>query len=82
MTIKKYLEDLPPELNGSRKDILLNSVTLWSNDTCRGYCLKAMQKAGFKENQIKEVLEALYYSFDELTEGEAEKLYFDYLNED
>lgn len=83
MTINEFIESLP-ELkndNGTNiKEALLNTICIWSNDACRGYCLKAMQNAGFDDTQIAKVLNNLFYSFDEITIGEAEKIYLEYPN--
>ena len=71
MTIKDFLNSNPPEL----AEVMAASVSIWSNDACRGYCIDAMQRAGMERKQISRVLAALQLSFDEMTADEAERVY-------
>lgn len=83
MTINEFIESLPELKNdngASIKEALLDTTCIWSNDACRGYCLKAMQNAGFDDIQISKVLNNLFSSFDEMTIREAEKIYLEYPN--
>lgn len=50
----------------------------WSNDACRGYCIDAMQRAGIDKEQIANVLDYLFISFDTLTEEEAEQKFYQF----
>lgn len=47
----------------------------WSNEACKGYLIIAMRECGFADNQIKEVLEELDSTFDEITIEMAIKKY-------
>ncbi len=74
MTIREFIEDLPV---GSQRDALMDTVSIWSNTSCMGYCVDAMRQAGFEEEAIESVLDCLYRSFDEKTVEEAEQIYLD-----
>lgn len=67
--VKKNQEALPPELS----ELLLQEQSVWTNDACYGYCIQAMENAGFKEERIMEVIRCLHSAFDMLTVEEAEK---------
>lgn len=74
MTIKKYLDSLPElknDVGANIREALIKTVHIWSNDACKGYCMAAMESAGFTREQIKDVLAALDRSFDEMTIEEA-----------
>lgn len=78
MTIKEYLENLPTMTAGdgtTLKEELYNTTHIWSNDTCRGYCIHAMQEAGLPMETIKRVNRELTAAFDALTEAEADDVY-------
>lgn len=67
--INKNKETLPSELS----DILLQEQSVWTNDACYGYCIIAMNKAGFPRNKISEMIHYLHSVFDEYSVEEAEK---------
>lgn len=61
-----------------RKNLMLGSevldmVSIWSNEACRGYCVDAMERAGLDRETIGKVLSGLHEAFDELTVEEAER---------
>ena len=41
---------------GSLFDTLIDSAEIWDNDTCKGYCILAMEGAGYSREQIRDVL--------------------------
>ena len=47
----------------------------WSNGSCRGYVIYAMENCGFKPTDIKRVVGELQYDFDIKTLQEAEEHY-------
>lgn len=54
----------------------LNEVlSIWSNDACCGYMVRAMEIAGFDEEHIRSAVRGMHQAFDELTEEEAEALW-------
>lgn len=67
--VKKNEETLPKEL----AKILNDSESIWSNDACYGYCIVAMQNAGFKRDEIVNLIHYLHSAFEEYTPEEAEK---------
>lgn len=78
MTINEYLKSLPDMVSKdgtSLKDGMMDTCEIWSNSACKGYCIKAMQEAGLPDDQIREVLSALRYVFDDISIETAEKIY-------
>ena len=67
--IEKNKANLPPEL----AETLLQESSIWTNDACYGYCIVAMQNAGYKESEIVNVIRYLRSAFDEYTVEEAEQ---------
>lgn len=82
MTIKDYMEGLKATAKGLKNEngadfveIMAESVRIWSNNACKGYCIDAMQRAGYSREQISGVMACLRASFDDLTPEEAEQIY-------
>ena len=67
----KKNEVLPKEL----ADLLTQETSIWTNSACLGYCIRAMENAGFDEEHIKSAVRGMHQAFDELTEEEAEEVY-------
>lgn len=81
MTIKDYLEKLPKmksEDGTTLKEEMYNTTHIWSNETCRGYCIYAMKQAGLDFETIKKVNRELSAAFDDLTEEDADKVFYTY----
>ncbi len=81
MTIKEYLAGVPEMKSKdgtSLKDTMADVVSIWSNDACSGYCIDALQHAGYSREQIREVLAELQASFNGISVEEAERLYIEY----
>ena len=83
MTIKEYMAKLRE--TGERftgrggnnlVSLLADTVSIWSNDACRGYCLQAARDIGLDDAATKELLRALSRTFDDLTTDEAEQIYY------
>ena len=74
MTIKDYVTDLQKTGNTAFADKMMNTVNIWSNAACKGYCTAAMKKAGFSREQIASVLEELTAAFEEIAVEDAEKI--------
>lgn len=47
----------------------------WDNAVCRGYCIMALERAGYGAEDIKKVLAELEWCFDDTTTKEAEQHY-------
>lgn len=47
----------------------------WSNDTCKGYAIMAMRRAGLKEETIQKVSRKMTECFDDTTVEEAADYY-------
>lgn len=47
----------------------------WSNNSARGYVVKAMENKGFKESDIKKVIGELRHIFSEMTLKDADEHY-------
>ena len=81
MTVKEYMEGLEAtsdELKTDKQgftDVMMESARIWSNNACRGYCIDAMQRAGYSREQIADALRCLNASFHSLTTEEAEQVY-------
>lgn len=56
-------------------EFLNEMLSIWSNDACMGYCIRAMEIAGFDEEHIRSAVRGMHQAFDELTEEEAEEVY-------
>lgn len=83
MTIKEYLDDLEklPHKSASGKTLkeaMEETTPIWSNEACRGYAVRAMQKAGLDPELIRTVLKQLRWAFDDLTVEEAEQISADF----
>lgn len=47
----------------------------WSNNACLGYIVSALERKGWPEEEIKEVVRAVYIEFDFKTIDEARNIY-------
>lgn len=52
---------------------VLDMVSIWSNESCRGYCVAAMESAGLDQATIEKVCRGLTQAFDELSVEDAER---------
>lgn len=48
----------------------------WDNAVCRGYCIMALERAGYGTEDIKKVLAELERCFDDSTTEEARRHYY------
>lgn len=74
MKVAEFLkknELLPKE----QAEFLFEVLSIWSNDACMGYCIRAMENAGFDEEHIRSAVRGMHQAFDELTKEEAEEVY-------
>lgn len=69
--VKKNEAALPKEL----AELLAQETSIWTNDACAGYLIRAMELVGWKAKQINTVLSGLYGAFDDLSVEEAEELW-------
>lgn len=56
-------------------DTLIDNTEIWNNDACKGYCILAMEDAGYNREQIREVLRQFSDVFDFVTQDQAEAAY-------
>ena len=81
MTVKEFMERLKMlDAEGYRaadgtsvSDGIGNAAEIWSNNACIGYCIIAMENAGFNQKQIQAVVEKFNEAFDWTTLEEAER---------
>lgn len=52
----------------------------WDNQACKGYCITAMQWAGYSLKEIGEVLDCMRGAFDAHTLEDAARVYKKYMN--
>lgn len=76
MTINEFLKGIPAmkSKDGTTlKDTMMDTVSIWTNDACEGYVVKAMMIAGYDNQQIKEVVAVMRDLFNDMSVEEAEK---------
>ncbi len=86
MTVKEFMEKLKKlDAEGYRapdgtsvSDGIGIAAEIWSNSACIGYCIIAMENAGFDQKQIQAVIEKFGEAFDRTTLNEAECKYIEY----
>lgn len=72
MTVKDYIEKnkvLPDGL----QETLLEQTNIWTNEACRGYVIKALERMEKPKEEITKVISSLNAVFDELSIEEAEQ---------
>lgn len=78
MKIAEYIEQntatLPPKL----AEMTLQDASIWSNNACYGYCITAMEAAGYPRKKIAEMLNYLCSAFGTYTVEEAEAKYINW----
>lgn len=74
MTVNDFLKDIRETGNKTFETEMLKTVSIWSNEACRGYCISAMKAAGFTREQISKVVEELPAAFDNISVEDAEKI--------
>ena len=75
-TIREYLDSVPDITmrdGQNPRDIMANTMPVWSNTICRGYLVDAMDRANIDEETQARILGALWQSFDLVTYTEAEE---------
>lgn len=85
MTIKEFMEKNQALDNkftnpdGKKlSEVMAETASIWSNDSAKGYVIKAAQSLKMSRKQIDELLQRMQWAFDDLTVEEAEKLYYEY----
>lgn len=53
-------------------DTQIDNMHIWSNDACKGYCVLAMEDAGYNREQIRDVLRQFSDVFDFVSQDQAE----------
>lgn len=86
MTIKEYMikleevsKNLIPQGNSKNySEMMQETVDIWSNESCKGYIIHALENMECDRDFINKVLMQLKYSFEELTIDEAERIYIEW----
>lgn len=75
-------EHIDSEANGNRSEYFRKLLDRdmwsqgdWSNNACLGYALLGAKRLGYSEEQIKELIRAIYSEFDFKSIGEARQEY-------
>lgn len=73
---------LDDQANGNRSQFLRHLIwekqspeSEWSNGTCLGYAILGAKKLGYKDEQIHELVKAIYGEFDLKSVDEAKEIY-------
>lgn len=77
MTVKNYIEKnkvLPDGL----QDTLLEQTSIWTNEACRGYVIKALERMEKPKDEIEMVISSLNAVFDDFSVEEAEKTWYSF----
>ena len=53
---------------------LIDNAEIWNNDACKGYCILAMEDAGYNREQIREVLQKMTAAFDDISIDDAARI--------
>ena len=80
-TINGYLNNLPDKKTRdgrTLRDIMADTVSIWSNDSCKGYAIIAMREAGLDDQTIANVVRAFRFAFDDNSVEMAEQIYYEY----
>lgn len=75
MTIKDYLAGLPDMTTrdgGSLREVMIDSVSIWSNEAALGYAALALDRAGVGHGTAREVLRKMRMAFDDVSIAQAE----------
>lgn len=56
-------------------EALFQAVEVWENSACLGYCIRAMENAGFDEEHIRSAVRGMHRAFDELTTEDAKEIW-------
>lgn len=73
MKVSKYYEKNKETLPEELAEILNNEQSIWTNDAAYGYCISAMEAAGYSSQEISDMIHYLHSAFDNYTVEEAEK---------
>lgn len=75
MLPKKAIKKSNDEKTLSKSELIAMMNEPWSNNTCRGYIIYAMENCGFAPEDIRRVVQELRYVFDFKSLDEAKKHY-------
>ncbi len=75
MKVAEYLRKNEAALPMELAVLLAEETSIWSNEACLGYCIRAMEYAGFDEEHIRSAVRGMKLAFDELTEEQAEAVW-------
>lgn len=79
MTIQNYLDSLQalPHRSADGKtlaDAMRETTHIWDNNACKGYCIAAMEAAGYTQEQTAEVLQKMTAAFDDISIDDAARI--------
>lgn len=69
--VKQTKENMPEKL----ADLLLQEASIWTNDACYGYCIKALENAGYSKQEIDRIIHFLHSAFEDYMVEEAEDIW-------
>lgn len=72
--VKQTKESLPDEL----ADQLLQNGSIWTNAACYGYCIKALENAGYSKKETDRIIHSLHSAFEEYMVEEAEDIWMNH----
>lgn len=73
MRITEYIEKQRATLPKELAETLIEQKSIWSNEAAYGYCIMAMEDAGYPREKISELIGYLHDSFDFVSPEEAEE---------
>ncbi len=83
MTIKEYMESLKrldgqfkPSTAGRRlSEVMADTCQIWSNTACKGYLIRAAERAKIDSAKIRELLDNMECAFGDISVDDAEQIY-------
>lgn len=75
MRVAEYLKRNEAALPKELAELLAEETSIWTNEACYGYCIRAMENAGFDHEHIVTAVRGMHRAFDELTVEEAESVW-------
>ena len=67
------------QIGNNRTQMILNRYQVWNKDSCKGYCIKAMQDAGISKSKIRSVLGFLDDNFRSMSVDDARLFNYDFM---
>ena len=75
MNVLQLVKDMNENINDAgRREIVLEQFSVWNNNACVGYVIKALESVDIPVADKEKVIEALESIIDEYTVEEAEEI--------